>query len=368
MQTGELQNHRIIELDGIRGAAALAVVVAHYFGEVEHGTRALTFGWVGVDVFFVLSGFLIGSIILQQHQRPNFFKSFYLRRAARIVPVYAVVCLVTLTAAGFTAGHAWSDHPYGAGVYSVFGTNFAMTAWGGGGMWLKPTWTLDVEEQFYLVLPLLIYFAPRRWLPALIVGLWSSALLVRIALAPINEMAALTLLPCRADLLLSGVGIALVNHECDLSRFVFTLRVGALVALGATFAAVLVWSTSIFSTWGESLVGLWIAALLLAIINGAPEARHFRSPLLRWCGSVSYALYLVHQPVSGLLHGVLVGKVPDIGTLGQLSVTLLSVAVSVAIAAASWRWLEAPILGWARAYHFSDARLPDREVALQHEA
>lgn len=359
-----VKTKRIVELDGIRGAAALAVVVAHYFGEVEHGTRALAFGWLGVDVFFVLSGFLIGSIILQQHERPNFFKSFYLRRAARIIPVYAIVCVLTLIAASLTAGHAWSDHPFGGSVYATFGTNFAMTAWGGGGTWLKPTWTLDVEEQFYLVLPLLIYFTPRRWLPAFLAVLWSSALLLRIVLAPINEMAALTLLPCRSDLLLSGVGIALLNHEFDLSRSVFALRVGALAALASTFLVVLVWSSSILTTWGESLVGVWVAAFLLAVVNGAPEARHFRSRVLGWFGSISYALYLVHQPIAGVLHGVLLGGAPDVGNGAQISVTLLSTAVSVGFAAGSWKWLEGPVLSRARAYRFAEASPLDSELLL----
>jgi len=359
-----VKTKRIVELDGIRGTAALAVVVAHYFGEVEHGARGLAFGWVGVDVFFVLSGFLIGSIIFQQHEHPNFFKSFYLRRAARIIPVYAIVCVLTLIAASLTADHVWSDHPFGGRVYALFGTNVAMTAWGGGGMWLKPTWTLDVEEQFYLVLPLLIYFTPRQWLPTILAMLWTSALVLRTVLTPVNEMAALTLLPCRSDLLLSGVAIALLNRECDLSRSVFALRVGALAALASICLGVVVWSTSILSTWGESLVGVWIAAFLLAVINGAPEARHFRSPALRWFGSISYTLYLGHQPVAGVLHGVLLGGAPDVGNVAQVSVTLLATALSIGVAAASWKWLEAPILSLARAYRFPEPSPLDSELLL----
>jgi hypothetical protein len=107
-----VEGKRIPELDGIRGLAALAVVVAHYFGEVPHGLSALTVAWLGVDVFFVLSGFLIGSIILAQRDAPDFFRIFYLKRCARIVPVYAAVCILTLFAAAATAGHAWSDLPF----------------------------------------------------------------------------------------------------------------------------------------------------------------------------------------------------------------------------------------------------------------
>src|SRR5262249_43923194 len=145
-----MKTNRIVELDGIRGVAALTVVIAHSFGEVRHGTQVLELGWVGVDTFFVLSGFLIGSIILEQHQRPDFFRSFYVRRAARIIPLYATVCALTVAAAWLTADRTWADHPFPFAVYAAFATNFAMTMTRGteGGIWLKPTWTVAVEEQF----------------------------------------------------------------------------------------------------------------------------------------------------------------------------------------------------------------------------
>jgi peptidoglycan/LPS O-acetylase OafA/YrhL len=83
---------------------------------------------------------------------------------------------------------------------------------------------------------------------------------------------------------------------------------------------------------------------MLAVMLGAPEGKRYRSPVLRYFGQISYALYLVHQPISGLLHGVLLDSTPDVGTLPQLGVTVLAFAVSVAVAAASWTWLERPIL------------------------
>ena len=78
---------RIAELDGLRGVAALSVVVAHYLGEVPHGFSFLMLGWYGVSFFFVLSGFLMGTIILKHHAEPKFLRALYLRRAARISPV-----------------------------------------------------------------------------------------------------------------------------------------------------------------------------------------------------------------------------------------------------------------------------------------
>jgi peptidoglycan/LPS O-acetylase OafA/YrhL len=345
-----MKETRIVELDGLRGVACLIVLTSHYFGEIPHGTRFLVFGWLGVDIFFVLSGFLIGSIILEHHTEPTFLKSFYLRRAARIVPVYALGCAVSLSLISLTHGLAWSDHPYSAGVYAVFGSNIAMSIWGGGGTWLLPTWTLAVEEQFYLLLPALVIVTPTRLLAPVLIALWSSAAIFRAWIADDNPLAAFSLLPGRMDLLLAGVLIAIARRRLDLTPYVFALRATPLLAimmllmLGLVFGS----STVLFVILGPMLASVGIASFLLAIMLGAPEGRRYRSPVLRYLGQISYALYLVHQPISGLLHGILLDRTPDIGTASQWAVTILAVAVSIAVAAASWRWLESPILRWAK--------------------
>lgn len=354
-----MQGRRIPELDGIRGLAALAVVIAHYFGEVPHGISALTVAWLGVDVFFVLSGFLIGSIILEQRDSPDFFRVFYLRRCARIVPVYATVCILTFFAVAVTAGHAWSDMPFSPGVYTVFGANFVMSANNtDGDMWLRPTWTLDVEEQFYLVLPLLLCVTPRKLLPSLLVALWGSATVLRLLLTPSHLMAALVLLPCRMDFLLAGVMLALLARSVQLSRYMAALRLSPLIAMVALLVLRAGFGATPFTIFGGTIASIGIAGFLGAIICGAPEASRYGSPVLRYFGGISYCLYLVHQPVAGLLHGLLLDSTPDIGSVAAVAVTILAMVISIAIAAASWMWLERPILGWAQRYRFVGARLP----------
>jgi peptidoglycan/LPS O-acetylase OafA/YrhL len=346
-------NRRIAELDGLRGLAALAVVFAHYFGEVTHGFRAFTVGWIGVDVFFVLSGFLIGSIILEQHARLGFFKTFYLKRAARIVPVYAAVCVLTLSAVVLTAGHTWSDQPFSPGVYAIFGTNFAMSlANTQGDLWLRPTWTLAVEEQFYLLLPALICLTPRRLLMPLLIGLWASASMFRLALQPTHLMAALTLLPCRMDFLLSGVVLALLCRSFDLTPHLQFLRITALISLAALLLLRYFGGANLFAVWEGAIASIGIACFIASILHGAPEAARYRSRALQYFGQISYCLYLVHQPVAGLLHGLLLNSVPDIGGMRGVAVTVLSLLVSIGIAALSWKWFEAPILARARHIQF----------------
>jgi peptidoglycan/LPS O-acetylase OafA/YrhL len=302
------------------------------------------FAWYGVDFFFVLSGFLMGSIILSHHAEPGFLRSFYLRRAARIIPIYFVVVGATILLAALAKETVWGDQPFDAPIYLLFLPNVAMSVWGGGGEWLKPTWTLAVEEQFYLVLPLLVIWTPKRFLLAVLLALCGAAVFFRYAYHDLNPLAALTLLPARMDLLLGGVVLAYAIKHFDLSRHVQMFRVVPLIAVLALLVVVLVSREWLFPILNPTLLSIGFGSFLLAVLLGAPEGRRYRSPVLTYFGQISYALYLVHQPISGLLHGVLLNGRPDVGSISEIAVTMLASAVSVAVAAASWKWLEQPIL------------------------
>ncbi|HEY1961618.1 MAG TPA: acyltransferase [Rhizomicrobium sp.] len=342
-------SRRIPELDGLRGFAALIVVLSHYFGEAAHGLAHLQIGWLGVNTFFVLSGFLIGGIILDQGGKPGFLKSFYFRRVARIFPIYFAVFLSVILLANLTAGHRWSDQPFSAAVYATFTTNFAQSLYGLGSVWLRPTWTLAVEEQFYLLLPFVILFTPRRMLAPLLAGLWVAALAFRIALMDAHPIAAWQLLPCRMDLLLGGVMLAMIYRKLDLSSHLVWLRLTWGILIVALDLLVLADQRNVLLIVMGSATSIGIACFMLAAFYGAPEGRYVRAGWMRWFGQISYCLYLVHQPVNGLLHGLLLNEPASVGSLPSVAVTLLAFGVSVAVAAASWRWFEKPILAWAAA-------------------
>jgi peptidoglycan/LPS O-acetylase OafA/YrhL len=224
---------RIPELDGLRGLAILLVLIWHFgydsnsAGGIRWLSRLMDLSWLawsGVDLFFVLSGFLIGGILLDVRDSPNYFKAFYVRRIFRIIPIYAVIvgtfylCLVT----GLPARHAGSDWLFGSTVpwysYVTFTQNIRF-AIGGPNLayWLAATWSLAVEEQFYLVLPAIIWFVPRRKLPYVLSGAILAAPLLRLFLNlrdRSDTVASFSLMPCRADGLLLGVAAALlVRHH-----------------------------------------------------------------------------------------------------------------------------------------------------------
>ena len=123
---------RMIELDGLRGLACLSVLIAHYFGEMAHGWHFLALGWAGVDLFFCLSGFLIGGILMDNRSSPSYFSTFYIRRDFRIFPIYYVTVSLALAATLWQrAGHpGWVDPALPAASYYTYSQNLLFAVLG----------------------------------------------------------------------------------------------------------------------------------------------------------------------------------------------------------------------------------------------
>src|SRR5882762_114777 len=212
---------RIPELDGIRGIAIGMVLIAHFFLVVSRPGSPLAYAlvplrldWSGVDLFFVLSGFLIGGILLDNREATNYFRVFYTRRFFRILPAYfrcvSVVYLLmrliesgTITRLSFLSSInvlPWAPHlPFLQNLW-LAATN--------AGVILVITWSLAIEEQFYLTLPLLVRFLSPKRLLTLVCVVIVAAPLLRLTLTlmwPGHPWAAFALLPCRADSLMLGV-------------------------------------------------------------------------------------------------------------------------------------------------------------------
>ena len=167
--------------------------------------------WSGVDLFFVLSGFLIGGILIDAKGSEHYFRTFYIRRAFRILPIYTVACLAyfpvaRLTAYAFHAAGMKAAMPWY--IYATFTQNFWL-ANGRWYVWLSPTWSLAIEEQFYLTLPLLIWMLPARNLRKTLIAGVAAIFVFRYAMflhyPKWSPAAFYVLAPFRADGLLMGV-------------------------------------------------------------------------------------------------------------------------------------------------------------------
>lgn len=354
---------RVAALDGLRGLMMIFVLVSHYAAEVPHGLDVLSVGWVAVIVFFVLSGFLVGRLIIDKRESGNFLLVFYLRRVCRTFPTYLLTVAIVLAIAFWLDRKPWahSDAPLPTWAYFGFVQNlFFITRQSSGLHWLSPTWTLALEEQFYLVAPVVFLAAPRRfWVPALL-GLCGVGVAVRACgiLTGSLKFAALALMPASMDVLCAGLLLATLvrNDAIDWTRWSLQLRVAPIVLLFGVVGLQRLDGGDVgprFQILAPGLVALAAALLILMLIEGAPEARRFQSSLLAFFGRISYSVYLTHLAVLGLMHGLILDAEPDIGTPAQVAVTVASAAITIGLSWAITCVLEEPVTAWARTVRWS---------------
>jgi len=363
---GPAASERIEALDGLRGVLAMMVVIAHYFGEVPNGVSAVLFGWIAVKVFFVLSGFLMARIILAHVGTPGFFQTFYMRRLTRTLPVYLFTVAVVFLAASVFHTEAWMQAERNLPLWSYVTLTqpFVMIARGDyGSEWLTPTWTLTVEEQFYLIAPVLCLLVPRRHLLLALGALVGASVLFRAALVGGDEasfMAANITLPGAAHSMFLGMIAAKVADSRGMAWKGSDQALRALPVILLAFVFLLRAAGGKDATWfhvaGMPLISLAAAIYLLSIVRGAPEADRLTSPALKFLGRISYGTYLLHMPVLGLMHGILLAGKPDIATVAQVIVTLAAVPATIGTAWIVHRTIEQPMIEWGRKWSFASKR------------
>ncbi len=349
--TADLKKH-VPALDGVRGLAILLVLWHHCYMQPHPGSlwmqalyQANRASWLGVDLFFVLSGFLITGILFDSLHREDYFRRFYRRRALRIFPLYyGVVLLLVVLAMPLHLvwqGREWLLLSYlqNAGFRQPF--DFGLGNW----FSLNHFWSLAIEEQYYLVWPLVIYLVRGRikliWLSA---GLAALALAFRVAAAShLNAMYLFTGTPFRMDALLIGSGLALVKRSHwewlseRLARPVFAVSLLAIIALGS-FAGGFDWWKRSIETVGFTLAAVWCAALIGLCVRfdwRKPWAqRVFENRVLRFFGRYSYGLYVWHAFIYAGLRERLSH------TAGAFMADLSCIAISIVIALASYHGFE----------------------------
>ena len=351
----------IPELDGVRGLAIILVVIFHAFMLAVVPMKGLiptlaSYGFAGVDLFFVLSGCLITGILLEAKDRPDYFKKFYAKRALRIWPLYYLLIGVTFVAIPFIAARAQLEmgdlsvlKSHSVWVYVLLLQNIYYPV--GGPTLLLMTWSLAIEEQFYLIWPWLVLLFNRKCLVWIVAGVLMLSPLTRFVAQQrgvgVSRIYFMTWY--RLDGLAFGALIALYRassfYEARLTWM------AALVALGIGAPA----SFYLLSADPPSFVALRFSMLALAsagLVTFAIWCYDTRSRLgqplraawLRYTGRVSYCLYLVHQPIYYILGGRYARHVVN-GRVGPaIAIMFLGFAISLVVATVSWFGFESQIL------------------------
>jgi peptidoglycan/LPS O-acetylase OafA/YrhL len=375
---------RIPELDGLRGLAILMVVLGHYVGSADRGTfgfwvhcflGGFNAGWSGVDLFFVLSGFLIGGILLGARDAPHYFRTFYMRRVCRILPIYylwiLVYALLVVNAPWLPPG------PYQVAprdllqvpiqlffLRNIFIGNMPLFALS----WFLVTWSLSVEEQFYLVAPPVIRSLSIRHLVIALAGTVTCAPLLRLALIHYRFSRGLSmayiLTPCRADALAWGILLAIAWRSQDFRAYLETHRAQLRFILLFLFIGVFVlipWFARPFGlvtlTIGLSWLAVFYSCLLLVTLSQTQSwiAGVTRWQSLRELGKISYCVYLLHFAFNRLAHRILLHDDPEIYNLNGVMVSLLALWLTLAVASLSWRYFEKPLLRLGHRYNYGQA-------------
>ena len=366
---------RLPWLDGLRGIAVLMVLLHHFFpplGPDELGgvhaylLRAQHLTFTGVDLFFVISGFLIGGILMDHRASPHLMRTFYVRRALRILPLAWVFIAITfgLWAAGALVPipHTPRASPGAWWANVFFAGNFVMAAqldWG-----FRPLsllWSLAVEEQFYLVVPWLMtrFARPETCAWTLIAaGVWSRVAV--LAILPGASFATHVLPFCRADTLGAGVLAAWVLRDARAASLLqthrkkwwlgWTLCAGAMALLTQLRSAP---GDVIFASFGYSAIAGFYALTLLLIASSSHggSRRILGGALLVRFGRYSYFIYLF-QGMIYLAVSVLLASLLGAGSFRYHLVLALVVPFAcLAVAAMSWRCFEQPL--WRIAHRFS---------------
>ena len=371
---------RIPALDGVRGLAILLVILFHHtlmrpettFDRVYVNIARL--GWSGVDLFFVLSGFLITGLLLDAKGGPHYFRNFYARRTLRIFPLYYAFLFFTLRVAPWLwpgtpldqmAREAMADTS--EAWYWLYGSNllFARDA-NFGHPNLAVTWSLAIEEQFYIVWPAVVALMGRRALAWTCGSLILAAFGLRawLVLGGAHWIVPYVLPVCRIDALAAGALVAIAARSMPAGMVRSRARwIGA--AGAAAVAAVWLyedpfdngdWAEPLMQTAGyTSFAAVYAALVALAAASPADSrvARIFSLGWLRTLGRYSYALYLFHVPIRRFVRDQYF-PVASFPTLfesplpGQLLFYVVATAPAFALAWLSWHLFEKRVLALNR--------------------
>ncbi len=365
-------------LDGLRGLAIGLVLLRHFtplgdgqsfIGTLVKGIAKV--GGFGVDLFFVLSGFLITGILLSSKDGPRYFRNFLARRAVRIFPLYygvLIVVFVLLPLFHRASSPEFQTLQQRQGWLWVYGTNIFTSmstderSFSAGWVQMDHFWSLAVEEHFYLFWPLIVFLLPRRGLIAACIALVAIALATRLGyfLKQSDTMAFYTLTPCRADALAIGGLIAILARSPSASAFVKKLAAPLLLIAIAILAATWNADLQVFVLCG-TLMALLMGALMILVLTrspGHPLRLALDNPIMRTLGKYSYAIYVLHPFLQSVMNEHLsyqrLAGWTHSGVAGTFCFLAIGLAGSVALGWVSWHLYEKHFLKLKRFFEYQE--------------
>ncbi|CAN5361286.1 acyltransferase [soil metagenome] len=369
--TQRLEAGHVPALDGVRGLAIFLVLLFHFvvIGGNTPTVRIIQktwgFGWAGVDLFFVLSGFLITRILLDAKKRQatagGYFKNFYARRTVRIFPLYYAFLLLFLiilprTVPGFAQlfgtppGSQWIYWTY---TYNLFQGHHNPATFSHS---VGVIWSLCIEEQFYLIWPTVVWFSKPKTLLKVCAGLLVMSMGARLIVSMVSgyEVYISQWSFCRMDPLAIGAALAILTRiDPDLiqrvrrpARHLIWLVPIAILGMNVVFGSLT--KSTVFHIVGYSALAILFGSVLLMTITapaGAFITRFFSNSLLRLFGRLSYAMYLVNQPIKyALLRYVYGFEDPGNAQMTSVSAQMIffvfAAVLTVAVAWLSWHLFE----------------------------
>ncbi len=368
-------------LDAIRGLAIIVVTLYRFRPLPGDGTAAcewlgsvLSHGARGVDLFFVLSGFLITGILYDAKQKSHYFRNFYARRSLRIFPLYYGVLIgaLVLLPLVWTRGYPYDASRDMQGWLWGYGTNFVIS-WRGDWCfgWFDHFWSLAVEEHFYFVWPLVIYFSSRvaaqRWCIGLAVA--SAAARITFAALTNNGPAVEVLTLFHLDALLVGAWFALAARGTTRIAGLVPRCRWILVICGVLLLPEVLLHKRLL-TVPISLYALFFGAMIVLAVSARPSSvlgRIGQSQIMQWFGKYSYGMYVFQLPLIPMLAYLFT---PDslsalLGSelAGRLAYITLMFAATVGVALVSWHCYEKHFMAWKR-YFVSESQ-PKKSSKLE---
>jgi peptidoglycan/LPS O-acetylase OafA/YrhL len=363
METGK---KHLASLDSLRGIGVILIFAQHF----NVPNPYILFGWIGLWIFFSLSGYLITEGLLKMRALPirQYFARFYLKRAFRILPAFLVFFPIAV-ALYFTFPH-WLAGSSTLGDYWIYIVTFTFNHYpvqmpAAGAFWFAHLWSLSVEEQFYVVWPWLIFFLPIKWLKKVVPAWILLAPVLRLIVSSLYggdvhaRMVVAHSLLCQADGFAIGGCVAIFRDQLPRqSRKLLWIMTVAVIAIGlvnyfaGASAAGSYWRTlgwphhflgefNYQSVWSYSVINIWAATLILASLQGtAPAILNF--PPLVFLGRISYGAYLSHAPLLGVYFYYL--RPIDTFSVRGLVIFLIWFANVILVSWLSFRFIELPFL------------------------